>query len=241
MVKPRVLLSFALVGSLLFVALAAAPLPDPRFRNGWRVDLELTPGAALPFFGRFASADVSIYPEGMTASSTFLRAWIRNQAGAVRVEHVIARLYSDVPVSSIRPTLLSLAGVRDSVIPSLNLRVDPPQKGKVRGLDAHRYRMRFTKQGYLDVWTTTVFPENQEFRRLQREFLTAVSPSAAAAAAKLPGTPVYVELNTPRHQKVVLLRLDKVVIDVPRDEREKALSTGRVYAKAPFSDRFWTR
>lgn len=227
---------------LAIVLASASPgTAQPRLGSNWRADIELTPGAVLPFLGKFASADVSIYPGGVTAESTFLRAWSRNQSPAIRIEHVLARLYSDMPLTQIRPTLLGLAGAEGAIAPKAALRVDPPRSGRVRGLDAQLYRMHLSKRAHLDVWMTNVIPVNPQFRRIQGEFLSAVSPAAAAEASRLPGTPVFVELNTPKHQKVVLLRLERVAVNTSADDERDALSTGTLYARAPFSDRFWRR
>lgn len=227
----------------LALALASTSLgsAQPRLGSHWRADLELTPGAVLPFLGSFAAADVSIYPSGVTAESTFLRAWSRNQSGAIRIEHQLARLYSDMPLTQIRPTVLGLAGKDEPIARKARLRIDAPQSGRVRGLDAQRYRMHFSRRGYLDVWMTTTIPPSQQFRRIQNEFLSAISPAAAAEASRLPGTPVYVELNTPKHQKVVLLRLERVAVNLSAEAERDALSTGSLYVRAPFSDRFWRR
>ena len=54
---------------------------------------------------------------------------------------------------------------------------------------------------------------------------------------RLPGMPVYIELNFRRFKKVPILRLKS--IDSDMSEAEDDLSVGSVYFRAPFIESIW--
>jgi hypothetical protein len=110
-------------------------------------------------------------------------------------------------------------------------------RGKVRGIDAVRHRLEFGPNAYIDFWTTTVVPENAQFRRIVNELVSAISPGTGQAAAKISGTPLYVELNFRRFKKVPLVRLKKLSYDTAGET--DALTVGSFYFKAPLLDALW--
>ncbi|MCA1732923.1 MAG: hypothetical protein LC732_04900, partial [Acidobacteria bacterium] len=185
----------------------------------------------------FGSIELSLFPGGLSGKAMMLRGFSRNAASAITVKNPLARLYAEVPIANVRPMILSLAGWNGAMFPrAREFPLSNPQRGKVGGLDAMRYQVRLGPASSIDVWSTTAIPAHPQYRRLAREFASAVSPAAASLLDRIPGTPVYVELNTTHHRKVVLLRVKG--FSRAADGEEAALTLGRAYIKAPGSDFF---
>jgi hypothetical protein len=144
----------------------------------------------------------------------------------------IGRMYIDMPIPEIASMLTKLGGSRETVAYTVPL--SAPVRGKVNGIDATRFRLVYGPEAWIDVWTTSVIPENAQFRRLFMEVVGAISPSAATAARNIPGTPIYVELNFSHYRKLPLVRLKSLTFD--NDGESDALKVGVLYVKAPFSD-----
>lgn len=212
---PRIL--FLLVSSSLLLAalhaLVAAPPSAAKPAAAYRLDLEFSPAAALPFLKKFGAIDISVFPRGIRAETLLVEAFTTAASQHVTIENSVARTYSDVPIAEVRRLLLLLSGNKREMFPSLPLLPIEPTvlSGSVRGVKASRYRVRLGKSSWIDVWTTHAIPPNQQLRRLQQEFLTALSRNVAKTASSIPGTPLYVELNTRRFQKVPLLRMKQLV------------------------------
>ena len=66
--------------------------------------------------------------------------------------------------------------------------------------------------------------------------MAGISPGTAAAARKIPGTPVFVELNF-SFRKVALLKVKKVTFESDPDDEKDALELGPIYMKAPLLDK----
>jgi hypothetical protein len=219
-------LLFALL--LLPAALQASPSP-------YRLDLELDPGAPFPFLSRFGTIEISVHPEGVSGKALVLRGFSRNGSTSVTVMNPLARLYVELPFVTIQKRILALSGATGEVMPGLGeFPVSGPLPGKVRGLDARRYRVHLGPESHLDVWTLASIPPNPQYLRLARLFAGTISAPAASLSSKLEGMPVYIEMNTSKHKKLQLLRLKRFT---PGDDSgAEALQIGRVYAKAPGSD-----
>ena len=87
------------------------------------------------------------------------------------------------------------------------------------------------------MWTTTVIPDNPQFERLQMELVSAISRPAAMLVRKIPGTSIYIELNTQHYKKVPVLRLKSLTRS--NEGETEALQRGRFYVRAPMVDMLW--
>lgn len=212
--------------ALLFIAAAANAAP-------YRLDLEFTPTAPFPFLSKFGKIDLSVYPGGVHGASTLLEGYSRNNSPQLTILSPYSRVYSDVALAELRQLMLTPSRSETEVVPGItNLKIAPnPLKGTVRGVPATRYRIVLGSNAWLDVWTTNVVPKNPQFHAIQMQFLSAISRAAAQTAARIPGMPIYVELNTRRFQKVPILRLKQIVKS--SEGEADALSTGKFYVKSP--------
>jgi hypothetical protein len=203
----------------------------------YHLQLEANPAAPFPFLGRFGTVTIDVYRGGVRARTFWLNGFSRNGGQAVTVENPLGRMYTDLPLAEIANMVRKLGGS------SLGPLSGPPESvaaavaGKVRGLDAQRYRLVYGPQAWIDVWTTKAVPDNPQFRAIANEFVAGVSPPAAQIARNLPGMPVYVELNFRRFHKLPLLRLKSLSFE--NKGESDALSVGTLYFKAPLLDALW--
>lgn len=213
-----------LTAALLLFALPLFAAPQP-----YHLTLEANPGAPFPFLGKFGTITIDVYPGGVRAETLLLNGFSRNGASTITVENSVTRMYTKEPVANIAPTLQTLGrvDVETSSVPTRG----PETAGKVGRVDARRYRLIYGPQAWIDIWTTTAIPANPQFRTLVNEFLRGIAPGAAAAMRTIPGTPLYVELNFRRFQKLPLLRLKGLAMN--NEGEERALNVGRLYFPAP--------
>ena len=210
---------------LLLTLLAALPLSAAQ---PYHLELEANPVAAFPYLGRFGTIDLHVYAGGVRGEALGLDGFSRNGAQTLTVMNPVNRTYSDISLSEIAPTLAKLAGEVERVaVPTLG----PAMGGKVRGVDATRHRLVFGPAAWIDLWTTSVVPENPQLRRIVDQLLEGISPGTAAVARKIRGTPLYVELNFRRFKKVPLLKMKKLTFAA--DDEKEALEVGPLYMKAP--------
>jgi hypothetical protein len=216
--------------ALALAFLASFPLlaAQPRYH----LELEANPAAPFPFLAKFGTVELHVFGGGVRADTIWLNAFSRNGANDVTVMNPIGRMYIDMPIPEIASMLTKLGGSRETVAYTVPL--SAPVRGKVNGIDATRFRLVYGPEAWIDVWTTSVIPENAQFRRLFMEVVGAISPSAATAARNIPGTPIYVELNFSHYRKLPLVRLKSLTFD--NDGESDALKVGVLYVKAPFSD-----
>jgi len=217
--------------SLLFTAtVPAAP---------YHLELEATPESLFPYLGRFGKVDLDVYAGGVRAKALWLRAFSRNDADAVTVVNPLARMYVDVDVAEIGPILGRLAGdagkIERDAVPTLG----PKLRGTVKGIAATRYRLVYGPDAWLDVWTTNVVAPNPQMRRIVEEVVSGISPGTGEVAAKLPGTPIYVEANFRRFRKVALIRLKKLTFSAG-DEKD-ALTLGSLYVRASVLEKLFAK
>lgn len=199
--------------------------------------LEANPAAPFPFLSKFGTVDIHLYPGGVRAETLWLNGFSRSSARALTVENPFGRMYTDVPLSEITPLVRKLGGSSLGPLSGPPAQVLAPVAGKVRGLDAMRYRLVYGPEAWIDIWTTHAIPENPQFRSIVREFAAGISPPAADIAAKLPGVPVYVELNFRRFKKLPLVRLKSLEFD--NKGESDALSVGSIYFRAPLLESLW--
>ena len=211
-------------------SLHAAP-PKP-----YHLVLEASPAAAFPFLGRFGTVTLDVYPAGVRAKTFWLNGFTGNGTSAVTVENPLGRMYTDVPLTQIRTTLrkLSTSGVENAAPVGIT-----QIAGEVKGIPAHRYRLLYGFEAWIDVWTTDTIPENPQLRAIVDEFVRGISPATATAKAMsaVRGMPLYVELNFRRYKKVPLVRLKSIAWN--SDGQDEALKTGAFYIKAPLLDSIW--
>jgi hypothetical protein len=218
-------LALLLIAALAFPLAAQAPRP-------YHLELEANPSAPFPYLGKFGAVDLHVYAGGVYADSFWLDGISRNNAKDVIVANPLGRMYFEVPVSEIAATVRRLAGSEGSIEQQAAPTMGPAINGKVRGVDATRYRLVYG-DAWIDMWTTKVIPENPQLKAIVRELLRGISPGTAKVAEKIPGTPVYVELNFRRFKKVPLLTLKKLTF--AKDDEEDALTLGALYLKGSAS------
>ncbi|HYK01390.1 MAG TPA: hypothetical protein VE974_06515 [Thermoanaerobaculia bacterium] len=214
---------FCLVLTLLVATAAHAAKP-------YHLELEATPEAVFPWLGRFGKVDLHVYAGGVRGEALWLHGFSRNGEKAVTVANPLARMYVDVQTNEIASILTKLAGDSAGVERKAKPKLGPSMKGQVKGINATRHRIIYGRDAFIDVWTTDVIPPNAQLRLLVTNVVRGISPGTAALASKLPGTPVYVELNFRRYKKVPIVRLKKLTF-APEDE-EDALTLGSLYVRA---------
>lgn len=209
---------------LLFsVSLSAAP--------SYHLELEATPEAVFPYLGRFGNVELHVYAGGVRAEALWLNAFSRNDSPAVTVVNPLARMYVDVSVNEISSILTRLAGAAGAIERNAAAPVMGPKlAGEVKGIPATRYRFMYGPEAWIDIWTTTAIPTNRHMQRIVREVVSGISPASSALAEKVPGTPIYVEMNFRRFKKVALVRLKS--LKHTADDEEDALTRGSLYMRA---------
>jgi hypothetical protein len=219
---------------LLVALLSSAPLfAAPRYH----LELEANPAAVFPYLRKFGAVEVHLYPSGVRTNAFWLYAFSKAGTNDVTVANPLGRMYVNVPVRDIAPTLMKLAGAAGALERSLAPVAGPTARGKVSGLDAVRHRLVYGPGGWIDVWSTNEIPENAQYRRIVDQLVGGISPGTAAAARKIPGTPIFVELNFSRFRKVALLKVRKITFEADADDEEDALELGPIYMKAPLLDK----
>jgi hypothetical protein len=196
----------------------------------YHLELEATPEAVFPYLGRFGKVDLHVYAGGVRGEALWLHGFSRNGEEAVTVANPLARMYVDVQVAEISSILTKLAGDHAGVERGAQPKLGSAMKGQVKGINATRHRLVYGREAWVDVWTTDVIPPNAQMRTLVNNIVSGISPGTAAVASKLPGTPVYVELNFRRYKKVPIVRLKKLTFAA--DDEEDALTLGSLYVRA---------
>lgn len=214
---------FTLILTLLLATAAHAAKP-------YHLELEATPEAAFPWLGRFGKVDLHVYAGGVRGEALWLHGFSRNGEKAVTVANPLARMYVDVQTAEISSIIAKLAGNDAGVERKARPKLGPSMKGQVKGISATRHRILYGREAWIDVWTTDVIPPNAQLRTLVNNVVSGISPRTAAIASKLPGTPVYVELNFRRYKKVPIVRLKKLTFAA--EDEEDALTLGSLYVRA---------
>lgn len=228
---------FLVLAAFAVVSATSSAAPPPRYH----LELEANPAAAFPYLSKFGTAiELHVYPSGVRAEALWLNSFAKNGASAVTVANPLGRMYVDMPVAEIAPLLRKLAGAAGSVEQKAIPLRGPKLKGKVHGIDATRYRLIYGPEAWIDLWMTTVIPENPQMRRITEQLVSGISPGTATFTRSLPGTPVYVEINFRRFKKVPLLKVKQLTFKVTAEEEKDALELGPVYMRAPLIDKLLT-
>jgi len=220
-----------------FARLALLLLVIPATRvNGataYHLQLQSSPSHVVPLLSRFGAIEIHVYDGGVRVESMALDSFSRNGSSTITLMNPIARLYTEVTIEEFPALIARMVGVRKSdsdAVPKLLA----PVSGKVNGLNARRYRLMYDATEWMDIWTTTDVPENPQLRKIIDAFVRHFSPATALPLARIPGNPVYVELNTEAHPKFPLLQMRSLRFDASGEQ--KALSVGKWYFKAPLID-----
>ena len=223
-----------ILGVLLFLLL---PLPSARAAQPYHLVLEANPAAPFPFLSKFGTVTIHVYPAGVRAETFWLNGFSQNGSPTVTVENPLGRMYTDVPLGQISSNLHKLSNLGKGIESVAPLALQKPMGGSVRGMAAVRYRLQYGPQAWIDVWTTSAIPENPQYRAIVNQFVQGISPATGSVMKAIPGTPIYVELNFRRYQKLPLLKLTK--FERNAEGETDALKTGSFYFKAPLLDAIW--
>lgn len=218
----------------VLVAMPAVPA-TPVSSRPYHLTLQAYPAGPFPFLSRFGTVTIDVYPGGVRADTFWLDGFSSNRSTDIVVENPLARMYVNVPVDSLTGSIRQL-GADDHALVGTPYAV-AATRGAVKGIPATRYRLQYGPKAWLDLWTTDRIPENSRLRLIEQKLLDGISPGTAETAKKIPGTPLFVELNFNRFKKVALLRTVSLVFN-SQGEAE-ALKVGAIYMKAPLSDAIW--
>ena len=214
---------------------AAAPAPVPA--KPYHLELEANATAPFPWLGKFGTIAVHVFPGGVRAESVWLNGFSKNGEKTITVENPLGRMYTEVPINEISNVLGKLGGLNDDKTYTAIATLQSPVAGKVMGMDAMRYRLKYSDVAWIDVWTAPGIPENPQVKRIVTEIVYSISPGTGAMSRSIPGTPIYVELNFSHYKKLPILKLKSLKLD-NKGETE-ALSVGSLYMKAPLIDQVW--
>jgi hypothetical protein len=199
----------------------------------YHLSLQSSPAVVLPLLGKFGTIEIHVYDGGVRVESLALDSFSRNGSPTITLLNPIARLYTEVPVDEFPSVIERITGIHRSAADNVP-KLAAPVGGKVNGLAARRYRLSWTATDWMDVWTTSAVPENPQLRKVIDAFVRHFAPNTAGPLARIPGNPVYVELNTVEHPKYPLLQMRSLRFDDGGEE--KALHIGKWYFKAPLPD-----
>ena len=217
----------------LLAALFAIALP----LKAYHLQLQANFSAPFPYLGQLGTATLHVYSHGVRANTVWLNGFSRNGSPNVTVMNPLARMYTDVPIHEFPAFIARITGSESEMIESNAPVVSAPTAGKVHGITAKRYRLLYGPTAWIDVWTTHVIPENPQLKRMVDEFVRGVAPATADLVSKIPGNPVFVELNFSHYPKLPIVWVKSLTMD-SRGE-EEALAVGSYYFKAPFLDAIW--
>lgn len=224
--------------AILLFTLTALVSAAQEQQQKYHLELEATPEAVFPYLGRFGNVELHVYADGVRAEALWLNAISRNDAEAVTVINPLGRMYVDVNVDEIAAILAKLAGAAGAAEQNAAPTVDKPIVGGVKGIKATRHRLLYGTEAWIDVWTTDVIPENAQMRRIVNEVVSGLSPGTANVAEKIPGTPIYVEMNFRRFKKVTLVRFKKLTHTA--DDEADALTRGKMYIRATVLEKLFS-
>jgi hypothetical protein len=219
----------------LITLLFAIAAPALAATKPYDLELEAYPAAPFPYFSKFGAVDLHVYSGGVRADSFWLKGFSRNGSKTITAMNPVLRMYTEVPLADITSIVGKLAS--SDQIETSPPAVQGPMRGKVGVLRASRYRLVYGPTAWIDLWTTTDIPPNQQLRNIVDSLINGISPATAKVARAIPGTPVYVELNFRRFKKVALVKFKKLTYNNAGEA--DALKVGTLYFKAPLLDAIW--
>jgi len=203
----------------------------------YHLRLEANFSAPFPYLGRLGTATLHVYSHGVRANTIWLNGFSANGSPDITVMNPLARMYTDVPIREFPAFISRITGSESELIESNAPIISAPTSGKVHGIAAKRYRLVYGPSAWIDIWTTQVIPENPQLKRIVDEFVRGVAPATADLVSKIPGNPLYVELNFSHYPKLPIVWVKSLTMD-NRGEAG-ALAVGSFYFKAPFLDTIW--
>ena len=226
------------IRAALAAALFVSSLPlAAQQQQKYHLELEATPAAVFPYFGRFGKVELDAYAGGVRAEALWLNSFSRNGESSVTVINPLGRMYVDVPIEEIPFIVQRLAGTAAGIervaIPTMG----PVMNGKVGTVAATRHRLVYGDAAYIDIWMTKAVPENMQLRRIVDRLLAGISPGTAGVVSQLRGNPIHVELNFRRFKKVELLKLKKLTMAA--DDEKDALTLGSLYVRASILEKLF--
>jgi hypothetical protein len=221
--------AFFILHSAFAVAVCAQAAEKP-----YHLQLECNSAAPFPYLGKFGTVTLHVYSHGVRANSVWLNGFSRNGSPNVTVMNPLARMYAEVPISEFPAFIAQITDSESELVEGNAPIISAPTEGKVRGISARRYRLLYGPTAWIDIWTTQVIPENPQLKRMVDEFVRGVAPATADLMRKIPGNPLYVELNFSHYPKLPVVWLKSLTMD-NRGEAD-ALAVGAFYFKAPFID-----
>lgn len=189
-----------------------------------------------PMLAKFGTIEVHVYPGGVRVESLAMDSFSRNGSSTITLLNPVARMYAEVPVNRFPGMFVSM-GVRRAADAADTPTLAPSIVGKVNGIAARRYRLLYSRTEWIDVWTTTIVPENPQLRKIIDEFVRTFGPGAAPLLRRIPGNPIYVEVNTQDHPHFPLVQLKSLLFDATGEG--DALRVGAFYFRAPLIDAIW--
>jgi hypothetical protein len=225
---------------LLLVAMGAEA-SDGTLRRphaDYTLELVLTPVGDSKVIGRLGSVDVTVYPQGIHADSMWLDGISRQGSPNIVMFNPTTRLYSSVPLSGFRSVVLKISGSSEELMPKLRrFPIEAPVRARVGDIPSSRYRIRLGPESWIDVWTTTIIPENPQLRRLSEELLSAISNEVSYLAREIPGVPLAIQFNTQNYPGKTVLRTK--ALRRSSAGHEQSLALGSFYVRTPLAERLW--
>lgn len=223
------------VAAALFLFVLAFPLHAATKPRPYHLELEAYPAAPFPYFKKFGTIDLHVYPGGVQAESFWLSGFSRGGTKSVTIMNPVARMYTEMTLGEVTSMVNKVTS--DDSLAALPPPVEGPTAGKVGSLRASRYRLVYGPEAWIDIWTTRDVPENAQLRAIVDSLVRGISPPTANVTRALPGTPVYVELNFRRFRKVPFLKLKRFTWN--NSGENEALKVGSYYFRAPMVDAIW--
>ena len=198
----------------------------------FHLQLESNAAAAFPLIQRFGTARIDVYPAGFRVNTLWLRGFSRDPR-RITIENSVSRTYVAKPMSEVGVIARTIGGHPISAAPPRSMHITA---GSVGRLAARRFRLIYGEDDFIDVWTTSTLGSTPQFRAFVDEIVAAVSPASTGVLRSIPGTPLYVELNTGSYRKVAVLQVRAVVFN--RTGESEALRVSPWMFPAPFGTIF---
>jgi hypothetical protein len=197
------------------------------------VQLVSNAAETFPVISRFGAITIDIYPRGFRAQSIWLRGYAVNGQPMVTIENPLTRTYIRRPPSVIGEIARFVTRRPLNFGPPVNVTIG---SGNVGRLPARRYRVFYTANDYVDIWTTSAIGPAPALRACVDELLKALVPASMPVWRRIPDTPVLIELNLGPHRKLAILKPQSVVTNTTGEA--EALRVSPWMIEAPFDSIF---
>lgn len=201
--------------------------------TAFHVQLESNAASSFPLMKRFGAITIDVYPRGFRAKTIWLRGFALNGEGTITIENPVSRTYTREPVSYLGDIVRFVSTRPISVGTPKGIDITAGNVGK---LAARRYRLRYERGDYIDVWTTAALGPTAAYRSCVDELILALSPTSGALLRNIRDTPILVELNIGPYRKLAILRPTSVVFNSAGEA--EALRVSKWMIPAPFGTIF---